>query len=100
LIDIARRNDIAPRHRQQTYFGYAFESYCTSTTPPSGGAPSVNVPQAPGDPPGWGGDVDTNVQWCSVVRTKLGETRLVIGGEVDCVRGAYTYLLWQDAILH
>ncbi|KAJ6531985.1 RAI1 like PD-XK nuclease-domain-containing protein [Mycena capillaripes] len=94
-LDDARlreKNDIAPRHRLQTYFGYAFESYCTSADPPPPGAagPRVNVPQAPGDPPGWGGDVDTNVQWCSVVRTKLGETRLVIGGEVDCVRGKYT----------
>ncbi|KAJ7450288.1 RAI1-domain-containing protein [Mycena galericulata] len=92
-LDDARlreKNDIAPRDRQQTYFGYAFESYCTSATPPPGGAPRVNVPQAPGDPPGWGGDVDTNVQWCSVVRTKLGDTRIVIGGEVDCVRGKYT----------
>ncbi|KAJ7678982.1 RAI1-domain-containing protein [Mycena polygramma] len=91
-LDDARlreKNDIAPRHRMQTYFGYAFESYCTAAAPSPGG-PSVNVPQAPGDPPGWGGDVDTNVQWCSVVRTKLGETRLVIGGEVDCVRGKYT----------
>ncbi|KAJ6507959.1 RAI1-domain-containing protein [Mycena vitilis] len=91
-LDDARlreKNDIAPRHRMQTYFGYAFESYCTADAPSPGG-PSVNVPQAPGDPPGWGGDVDTNVQWCSVVRTKLGETRLVIGGEVDCVRGKYT----------
>ena len=31
--------------------------------------------------------MDTNVQWCSVVKTKLGDTRIVIGGEVDCVRG-------------
>ncbi|KAJ7455291.1 RAI1 like PD-XK nuclease-domain-containing protein [Mycena galericulata] len=82
---LLEKNDIEPRHRRQTYFGYAFESYCTTDTP--GGA---NVPQNPGDPPGWGGDVDTNVQWCSVVRTKLGDTRMVIGGEVDCVRGKYT----------
>ncbi|KAF7336767.1 RAI1 domain-containing protein [Mycena venus] len=76
----------------QTYFGYAFESYCTSATPSANPrAPGVNVPQAPGDPPGWGGDVDTNVQWCSVVRTKLGETRLVRSiGEVDCFRWKYT----------
>jgi RAT1-interacting protein len=62
-----------PRQRQQTYYGYAFESYCTSETPTRR--------------PGWGGDVNTNVQWCSVVRTKLGDSRIVIGGEVDCVRG-------------
>ena len=41
-------------------------------------------------PFGWGGDVDTNVQWCSVVKTKLGNHRMVIGGEVDCVRGEHT----------
>ncbi|KAF7312470.1 RAI1 domain-containing protein [Mycena indigotica] len=79
------KNDLAPRQRLQTYYGYAFESYCTSDSPNR-----TNVPQRPGDPPGWGGDVDTNVQWCSVVRTKLGDTRLVIGGEVDCVRGKFT----------
>ncbi|KAK7016290.1 RAI1 domain-containing protein [Favolaschia claudopus] len=84
------KNDLAPRQRLNTYYGYAFESYCTSEKPSTSNVPCVNVPQAPGDPPGWGGDVDTNVQWCSVVRTKLGDTRLVIGGEVDCVRGTYT----------
>ncbi|KAJ7227329.1 RAI1-domain-containing protein [Mycena pura] len=82
---LREKNDMVPRQLLQTYFGYAFESYCTSATPDG-----VNVPQRPGDPPGWGGDVNTNVQWCSVVRTKLGDTRLVIGGEVDCVRGKYT----------
>lgn len=71
------------RQRTQTYYGYAFESYCTSDSP-------TRAPEsAPKDaPPGWSGDVDTNVQWCSVVRTKLGDTRLILGGEVDCVRGA------------
>jgi RAT1-interacting protein len=68
-----------PHHRIQTYYGYAFESYCTSD-----GHTRQTKPE---DPVGWGGDVDTNVQWCSVVRTKLGNIRLLIGGEVDCVRG-------------
>jgi RAT1-interacting protein len=63
------------------YYGYAFESYCTSGN-------HVRDTKSD-DPVGWGGDVDTNVQWCSVVRTKLGNTRLLIGGEVDCVRGQY-----------
>ncbi|KAF7340792.1 RAI1 domain-containing protein [Mycena sanguinolenta] len=87
---LREKNDLPPQQRLQTYMGYAFESYCTSATPSPSNPPSVNVPQAPGDPPGWSGDVDTNVQWCSVVRTKLGETTFVIGGEVDCVRGKYT----------
>nr|GAT48743.1 predicted protein [Mycena chlorophos] len=82
---LREKNDLAPRQRMQTYYGYAFESYCTCDSPHG-----TNIPQRPGDPMGWGGDVDTNVQWCSVVRTKLGDTRLVIGGEVDCVRGKFT----------
>lgn len=71
-----------PRQMRQSYFGYAFESYCTSETPTrQNGSPPTGAPF------GWGGDVNTNVQWCSVVRTKLGDTRMVIGGEVDCIRG-------------
>ncbi|KAI0706931.1 RAI1-domain-containing protein [Cerioporus squamosus] len=79
---LAEKEDIAPRHRQQTYYGYSFESWCTSSKP---GIPE----RIEGHPIGWGGDVDTNVQWCSVVKTKLGDNRLVVGGEVDCVRGDY-----------
>ncbi|KAJ7592915.1 RAI1 like PD-XK nuclease-domain-containing protein [Mycena floridula] len=75
------KNNVEPRHRLQMYYGYSFESYCTSTTPTR---PSPDRQSK--DPPGWGGDVDTNVQWCSVVRTKLGDIRMVIGGEVDCVQ--------------
>ena len=70
---------MTPHHRQQTYYGYSFESFCTAGTPHAKS--------------GWGGDVDTNIQWASVVKTKLGDTRLVIGGEVDCVRGAFELLL-------
>ena len=69
------------RQRSQMYYGYAFESYCTCEMPNTRG------PRSPKHPPGWGGDVNTNVQWCSVVRTKLGDRRMIIGGEVDCVRG-------------
>jgi RAT1-interacting protein len=67
-----------PRQREQTYFGYAFEAWSTTSTP------------APPDTgrPVWGGDVNTNEQWCVVVKTRLGPERLVLGGEVDCVQGA------------
>ena len=72
---------MTPRQRLQSYYGYAFESYCTSSRP---GRRETD---------GWGGDVNTNVQWCSVVKTKLGDRRMVIGGEVDCVRGRYVSTL-------
>lgn len=65
-----------------TYYGYAFESYCTSDVPPSSRRDAS-------ESHGWGGDVDTNVQWCSVVKTKLGSVRMILGGEVDCVRGEF-----------
>ena len=72
-----------PRRRMQTYFGYAFESYSTSGTPDPKEDPDK-------EPNGWGGDVNTNVQWCSIVKSKLGDLRTIIGGEVDCVLGRYT----------
>lgn len=56
------------------YYGYSFESYCCH---------AKRILHRGDDP--WDGDVNTNVQWCSVVKTKLGATRLVIGGEVDAV---------------
>ncbi|KAK7463369.1 decapping endonuclease targeting mRNA [Stygiomarasmius scandens] len=88
---IADKNNVEPRHRKMMYYGYAFESFSTSENPPGrGSAQSTASRSHPTAPLGWGGDVDTNVQWCSVVRTKLGDIRLVIGGEVDCVRGKYT----------
>ncbi|THU84181.1 RAI1-domain-containing protein [Dendrothele bispora CBS 962.96] len=88
---IAEKNNLEPRHRKMMYYGYAFESFSTSENPPGHDSAQLTVPRShPTAPPGWGGDVDTNVQWCSVVRTKLGDIRLVIGGEVDCVRGKYT----------
>ncbi|KAF9473916.1 RAI1-domain-containing protein [Pholiota conissans] len=83
---LQEKNNMDARQRQQTYYGYAFESYSTSEEPLS----AQGVAPAPGVPPGWSGDVDTNVQWCSVVRTKLGDMRMILGGEVDCVRGKYT----------
>ncbi|PPQ81014.1 hypothetical protein CVT25_014522 [Psilocybe cyanescens] len=83
---LREKNNMDARQRSQTYYGYAFESYCTSETPP-GEASAGNIP---GAPLGWGGDVDTHIQWCSVVRTKLGDMRMIMGGEVDCVKGKYT----------
>ena len=71
---------MTPNHRLRSYYGYSFESWCTSSMPRT-------QERLEGHPPGWSGDVDTNVQWCSVVKTKLVDTRMIIGGEVDCVRG-------------
>ncbi|KAH9815412.1 RAI1 like PD-XK nuclease-domain-containing protein [Melampsora americana] len=50
-----------------TYFGHSYESLMTSPT-------GQFIP------------VDTNVQWCSIVKANLNQMKLIIGGEVDCVR--------------
>lgn len=64
-----------PRRKLWGYYGYSFESYCTTSKRDFG----------PGDDP-WDGNVNTNVQWCNVVKTRLGASeRIIIGGEVDCV---------------
>jgi hypothetical protein len=53
------RENMTDQHRLLSYYGYSFESYCTSGSPTAG-------------PPGWGGDVNTNVQHGRIVKTKLG----------------------------
>lgn len=83
------------RQLKQTYYGYGFESYCTSDTPRQRPRPDGKRKE----PYGWSGDVNNNVQWCSVVRTKLGNTRILIGGEVDCVRGMFFAFSESDDLL-
>lgn len=46
---------------------YAFESYCTTAAKPSELAKGAALP--PDEEPGWGGNVNTNVQWCAICRT-------------------------------
>ena len=78
-----------PKMLRLGYYGYAFESYCTVDNEQQvhdAFRPTARRDSAPPDPPGWSGDVNTNVQWCQVVKTKLGDHRLVIGGEVDAVQ--------------
>lgn len=63
---------------QLQYHGAAFESWCTHTERPQ------PFDYQRDDP--WGGDVNTNVQWCRIVKSRLGTTaRLILGGEVDCI---------------
>ncbi|KIJ33157.1 hypothetical protein M422DRAFT_213508 [Sphaerobolus stellatus SS14] len=82
---LQEKSSISGKQRLMTYYGYAFESYCTSDVPSNHPSTSSNRERN-----GWGGDVDTNVQWCSIIKTKLGDSRIIIGGEVDCVRDRYT----------
>lgn len=60
-----------PRLKRFGYYGYSFESWTCSQE------------VRPRDP--WDGNVNTNVQWCSIIKTKLGDTRCILAGEVDAV---------------
>lgn len=82
-----------PKMLRMGYYGYSFESYCTVDTEAKTREPFRPTPRTDNsvpDPAGWSGDVNTNVQWCQVVKTKLGSNRLVIGGEVDAVERNHT----------
>ena len=81
---LRHRENLIPYHRLQCYHGYSFKPPRVTGT--------LHVKS------GGSGDVDMNVQWCHVMEMKLGNTRLVIGGEVDCVRGAsqnFLCCLWN-----
>lgn len=89
---LREKGDMAPQHRLQSYYGYAFEAWSTTAEPPAKSpnhGPSSSAKSVAQDPPGWGGDVDNHDQWVVVVKTRLGSTRLVLAGEVDCARDAY-----------
>lgn len=84
------------KQQRAAYYGYSFESYCTTEHPP--GTQSLDEPFA-SQPQGWGGDVNTNQQWCHIVKTRLGDTRIIIGGEVDCVESSVTELGTREAVV-
>ncbi|KAI9275589.1 RAI1 like PD-XK nuclease-domain-containing protein [Phascolomyces articulosus] len=65
------------RQKIMSYWGYQFEAMCT-TSEPNGDAPAVDETL---EPP------NTNVQYCVVVRTRLGNSSVIMGAEVDCIEG-------------
>lgn len=56
--------------RQRTYWGYYFEQVAT-TDPNEGASEDSRI-------------VDANVEYCAVIRTKLGAHRIIMGAEMDC----------------
>lgn len=56
--------------RRRCYWGYCFESLATED-PTRGEGDSIH-------------HVDANVEYCSVIKTKLGAHRILMGAEMDC----------------
>ncbi|XP_072994622.1 NAD-capped RNA hydrolase DXO1 [Typha latifolia] len=55
--------------RRRCYWGYAFENLATENSR---------------DPDENGKGIDANVEFCSVIKTKLGAHRIIMGAEMDC----------------
>lgn len=70
-------------YKLQSYFGYSFEAYSTT----SGKAKPSKTAKDKTKKKKKDIAVNTNVQWCCVVKSKIGKVRLYMGGEVDCVEG-------------
>ncbi|KAB5593975.1 Protein RAI1 [Ceratobasidium theobromae] len=83
---LAEKENMTPFHRRMTYYGYSFESFSTWGEPLRSREQHTERNRARC----WSGDVDTNIQFCSVVKTKIGGERMILGGEVDCCRDEYT----------
>lgn len=63
-------------HKRRCYWGYSFERFATegrSSSSPANG--TVKMQKAA---------VDANVEFCALVKTKLGPHRIIMGAEMDC----------------
>lgn len=79
---LSHRQEEDAKFAGQSYQGYAFEAYSTHEYPPDA-IPSEA--EDPAQPPGWSSLVNTNEQWCCVVKSGIEDVRLYMAGEVDCV---------------
>lgn len=59
------------------------ESKMPEATTPKGASNGDTFPEPHGTPPGKA-PVDANVEYCAILRTKLGAHRIVMGAEIDC----------------
>ena len=63
-----------------TYWGYNFENYATQPRYRSDSNPTVanSLEHSVG--------INTNVQYCTVFKTKLGFNSLLMAAEMDCIK--------------
>ena len=70
-----------------SYWGYRFETLCTVTKPPHEMTKKDIELQDR-----LTASANTNIQYCILAKTKLGNNSIIMGAEVDCCRGLLTYL--------
>ncbi|KAJ2613685.1 decapping endonuclease targeting mRNA [Coemansia sp. RSA 1365] len=82
--NVAGRLGSSEDHQKMMYGGYRFETLCVIDTPPAELSPEdLNLKlQTRADEV-----VNTNLEYCSVFRTRLGGHSVISGAEVDCIEG-------------
>ena len=82
------------REKLMCYWGYRFESLCTISKPPADLVSNHSHVDPELVERKDSSSVNTNVQYCSVVKTKLGDIDIIMGAEVDCLHcGIFVCLL-------
>lgn len=75
-------NQASDRQKLMSYWGYRFETLCTVTKPPHEMTKQDAELQER-----LTASANTNIQYCILVKTKLGNNSIIMGAEVDCCRG-------------
>ncbi|KAG1446202.1 hypothetical protein G6F56_009650 [Rhizopus delemar] len=70
------------RMKLMCYWGYRFETLSTISQPPDQ-VQKEELKKRTGE------SANTNIQYCVVVKTKLGNNSIIMGAEVDCCRGIF-----------
>ncbi|KAI9504278.1 hypothetical protein BX070DRAFT_223757, partial [Coemansia spiralis] len=81
---IAERNGSSDWHRKLMYSGYRFESLCVVSKPPDELVREELDKELQSRS---NAVVNTNSEYCSVFRTRLGAHSIISGAEVDCIDG-------------
>ncbi|KAL0146172.1 RAI1 like PD-XK nuclease-domain-containing protein [Mucor lusitanicus] len=74
-------NQASDRQKLMSYWGYRFETLCTVTKPPHEMTKQDAELQER-----LTASANTNIQYCILVKTKLGNNSIIMGAEVDCCR--------------
>ncbi|KAJ2549529.1 decapping endonuclease targeting mRNA [Coemansia sp. RSA 1933] len=81
---LAERGDMTDHHRKLAYSGYRFESLCMINEPPARLSPEKLNEELQNRQ---NSVVNTNTEYCTVFRTRLGPHSIISGAEIDCIDG-------------
>ena len=87
MTEHKKKQEIQASDKQKlmSYWGYRFETLSTISKPPNEVKKGdVELEQRLTE------SANTNIQYCILVKTKLGKSSIIMGAEVDCCRGTQT----------